>query len=278
NVLLVRATARQREMGIRAALGAGRGRLVRQHLTESLLLAMLGGTMGMVLASWAAGFLSALPLGTDLPISFEVQPDVRVYLFALGAGLATGFVVGIIPALRVARNDVNVVLREGGRSASDGSRRYFVRNALVVVQLAGSMLLLIVAGLFMRSLSKAQSAYLGFNPDHILNLSMDVQQAGLKPEQGKEFFRQLEERISALPGVVSTAQAFTVPMGVISADGLVIPDGHAPEAGQKPPSVMFNPVTPGYFKTLQIALKAGRSFTPADGEKAPKVAVINETM
>jgi predicted permease len=278
NVLLVRATVRQREMGIRAALGAGRGRLIRQHLTESLLLALLGGAVGMVLASWAAGFLSALPLGTDLPISFEVQPDVRVYLFALSAVLVTGLVVGIIPALRVARSDVNAVLREGGRSASDGSRRYFVRNALVVVQLAGSMLLLIVAGLFMRSLSKAQSAYLGFKPDHVLNLSMDVQQAGLSPAQGREFYRQLDDRISALPGVVSAAQAFTVPMGVISADGLVIPDGHAPEAGQKPPSVMFNPVSPGYFRTLQIALKAGRIFTQADGEKAPKVAVINETM
>ena len=277
-VLLVRATVRQREMGIRAALGAGRGRLIRQHLTESLLLALLGGAVGMLLASWAAGFLSTLPLGTDLPISFEVQPDGRVYLFALSAVLLTGLVVGIIPALRVARSDVNVILREGGRSASDGGRRYFVRNALVVVQLAGSMLLLIVAGLFMRSLGKAQGAYLGFNPDHVLNLSMDVQQAGLNPAQGKEFFRQLDERISALPGVVSTAQAFTIPMGVISADGLVIPDGHAAEVGRKPPSVMFNPVTPGYLKTLQIALKAGRIFTQADGEKAPKVAVINETM
>jgi predicted permease len=278
NVLLVRATVRQREMGIRAALGAGRARLIRQHLTESLLLALLGGAMGMLLASWAAGFLSALPLGTDLPVSFEVQPDPLVYLFALGAVLLSGMVVGIIPALRVARSDVNTVLREGARGASDGKRRYFVRNTLVVAQLAGSMLLLIVAGLFLRSLSEAQKSYLGFNPDHVLNLSMDVQQAGMNPKQGKEFFRQLDARILALPGVVATAQAFTVPMGVISADGVVIPDGQAPEAGQKPPSIMFNHVTPGYFETLQIALKAGRIFTQADGEKAPKVAIINEVM
>jgi predicted permease len=122
NVLLVRATVRQREMGIRAALGAGRGRLVRQHLTESLLLALLGGGAGLLLGSWAVGFLSALPLGTDLPITFDFQPDTRVYFSALGAVIATGLIVGIVPALRVARSDVNAVLREGGRGASDGPR------------------------------------------------------------------------------------------------------------------------------------------------------------
>jgi len=130
NVLLVRATVRQREMGIRAALGAGRGRLVRQHLTESLLLALLGGAAGLVLATWAAGFLSSLPLGTDLPLQFDFQADARVYLFAFAAVLLTGVIVGIIPALRVARSDVNVVLREGGRGSSDGRRRHIVRGTL----------------------------------------------------------------------------------------------------------------------------------------------------
>jgi predicted permease len=278
NVLLVRATVRQREMGIRVALGAGRGRLVRQHLTESLLLALLGGAMGLVLASWAAGFLSALPLGTDLPIRFEVQPDARVYFFSLSAVLLTGLVVGIIPALRVARRDINAVLREGGRGASDGQRRYFVRNSLVVAQLAGSMLLLIVAGLFLRSLGKAQKTYLGFNPDHVLNLSMDVQQAGLNEAQGREFYGQLAERISVLPGVVSVAQASSIPMGVISSDAPVVAEGHRLEVGKQPPTVMFNPVTRDYFRTLQMPLKSGRTFTKADNQKAPKVAVINETM
>jgi predicted permease len=140
------------------------------------------------------------------------------------------------------------------------------------------MLLLIVAGLFLRSLSNAQKMYLGFNPDHILNMSMDVQQAGLTQAQGIEFYRRLDERIAALPGVTSAAQAFTVPMGVISSDGEVVPEGHAPEDGQKPQSIRFNIVTPGYFRTLQIPLKAGRIFTDADDIKAPKVAVINETM
>jgi macrolide transport system ATP-binding/permease protein len=278
NVLLARATVRQREMGIRAALGAGRGRPVRQHLTESLLLAFLGGGAGLVLASWAAGFLSSLPLGTNLPISFDVQPDGRVYFFALGAVLITGVIVGILPALRVARSDANSVLREGGRSSSDGPRRQIARNTLVVAQVAGSMLLLIVGGLFIRSLGKAQQMYLGFNPDHVLDLSIDVQQAGFDETRGREFYRQIDERIGALPGVVSVAQALSVPMGLISADDPVVAEGHPVEPGQQAPTVMFNPITPSYFETLRIPLQAGRRFTNADSETAPKVAIINQTM
>ncbi len=278
NVLLVRATVREREMGIRAALGASRGRLVRQYLTESLLLAFLGGGAGLVLASWAAGFLSSLPLGTDLPIAFDFQPDVRVYLFAVGAVFITGLAVGIFPALRIARNDVNSLLREGGRGTSEGPRRHLARNTLVIAQLAGSLLLLVVAGLFIRSLDKAQQMYLGFNPDHVLDFSLDVQQVGFNETRGREFYRRLDERISALPGVVSVAQAFTVPMGVISTDDPVIVEGHPAEPGKQPPSVMYNPVTPGYFETLRIPLQSGRGFTDADNEKAPAVGVINQTM
>jgi len=278
NVLLVRATVRQREMGIRAALGAGRWRLVRQHLTESLLLAFLGGGAGLLLATWAAGFLSALPLGTTLPITFNFEPDVRVYVYALASVLVTAVVVGLIPALRVARYDVNSVLREGGRSSSEGRKRHIARNALVVAQLAGSLLLLIVAGLFVRSLDKAQQLYLGFNPDHVLNFSLDVQQVGYDQTRGQEFYRQVDERIRAIPGVVSVAQAFVVPMGVVSADGAVTVEGRAVEPGEHVPTVMYNDVTPSYFDTLRIPLVHGRPFTDADNEKAPPVAFINQTM
>jgi predicted permease len=278
NVLLVRATVRQREMGIRAALGAGRGRLVGQHLTESLLLALLGGSAGYVLAIWAAGFLSSLPLGTDLPISFDLQPDVRVFVFALSAVLLTGVIVGILPALRVARTDVNSVLREGGRGASDGRRRHIVRSTLVVAQLAGSLLLLIVAGLFMRSSSKAQQLYLGYSPDHVLDLTVDAEQMNFDESRGREFFRQVDERLSAIPGVVSVGQAFTVPLGVISADEQVTAEGHPIEAGKQPPSIMYNPVTPGYFDAVRLPLQMGRRFTDPDNEKAPLVAVINQAM
>ena len=278
NVLLVRATVRQREMGIRAALGAGRGRLVRQHLTESLLLALMGGVAGIVLAAWAAGFLSSLSLGTDLPIKFDFQADTRVYLFAFAAVLLTGIVVGIIPAVRVARSDINVILREGARGASEGPRRHLVRGALVAAQVAGSMLLLIVAGLFIRSLSKAQQLYLGFDPDHILDLTLDPEQLSFSEAQGREFYRQLDERIRALPGVVSVAQAFIVPMGVISANDPVIAEDHPLEAGKQAPSIMFNSVTPSYFSTVRMPLQSGRGFTDADNEKAPEVAIINQAM
>jgi predicted permease len=278
NVLLVRAAVRQREMGIRAALGAGRGRLLRQHLTESLLLAVFGGGAGIVLAVWAAGFLSSLPLGTDLPITFDFQPDFRVYLFALLAVLLTGVIVGIIPALRAARSDINSVLREGGRGSSEGPRRHLVRNTLVVAQLAGSLLLLVVAGLFVRSLSKAQQLLLGYNPDHILDLTVDPEQVGLNETQGREFYRQVDDRIAALPGVVSEAQAFIIPMGVISADDAIIVEGRPVDPGKQAPQVMFNPVTPSYFDTLRIPLQSGRAFTRADNESAPPVAVINQAM
>jgi putative ABC transport system permease protein len=265
-------------MGIRAALGAGRGRLVRQHLTESLLLAVLGGAAGLVLATWAAGFLSSLPLGTDLPLKFDFQADTRVYSFAFAAVLLTGVIVGIIPALRVARTDINVVLREGGRGASGGRRRHIVRGTLVVAQVAGSLLLLIVAGLFVRSLDKAQQVYLGFNPDQILDLTLDPEQINFTEAQGRAFYRQITERIGAMPGVLSVGQAFTVPMGVISADDPVTVEGHPVEPGKQPPQIMFNPVSSTYFATLRIPLQSGRGFTDADNEKAPGVAVINQAM
>jgi predicted permease len=278
NVLLVRATAREREMGVRAALGAGRGRLIRQHLTESLLLSFLGAIAGVILATWCAGFLSTLSLGTDLPIRFDFYPDTRVYLFALAAVLVTAVVVGIVPALRVARADVNSLLREGGRSASDGRKRHIVRNILVGAQLAGSMLLLIVAGLFMRSLSKAQQINMGFNPDHVLDLSVDVNQLNYSETQGRAFFTQVNDRIAAMPGVVSVSQAFTVPLGVVSSDAAITLPGHELPAGQQPPKIMRNLVTPKYFDTLQIPLISGRGFSDSDSEKAPRVAVINEAM
>jgi putative ABC transport system permease protein len=165
-------------MAIRAALGAGQGRLVRQYLTESLLLALLGGGAGLVLASWASGFLSSLSLGTDLPLRFDFRPDARVYVFALAAVLFTGLFVGMMPALRAARTNVSAVLHEGGRGSSSGPRRQFVRNALVVAQVAGSLVLLIVAGLFMRSLEKAEKMNLGFILSTILQQGLRLALSG----------------------------------------------------------------------------------------------------
>jgi putative ABC transport system permease protein len=278
NVLLVRATVRQREMAIRAAIGAGRARLVRQHLTESLVLAILGGGAGLLMGWWVAGFLSSLSLGTDLPITFNFQPDVHVYLFTLAAVLATGAVVGIMPALRVARTDVNSMLREGGRGSSDGPRRHLVRNSLVMAQVAGSLLLLIVAGLFIRSAGKVRKIDLGLNPDHVIDVQLDVHQLGYTEQQGRAFYRDAEDRLRSLPGVVSVSEAFTVPLGLMSAMERLIIEEHPLEPGQPEPNVLYNMVSPDYFETLRIPVHRGRVFAKADSEQAAKVAIVNETM
>ena len=278
NVLLVRATVRQRETAIRAALGAGQGRLIRQYLVESLLLALLGGGAGLLLASWAAGFLSSLSLGTDLPLRFDFRPDARVYLFALAAVLFTGLFVGIMPALRAARSNVSSVLHEGGRGSSSGPLRQFARNTLVVAQVAGSLVLLIVAGLFVRSLEKAEKINLGFNPDHVLDLSVDVEQVGYKEPQARAAYRDINQRIAGLPGVQSVAQAFIVPMGYVSAEDRIWIQEHPYAVGEQPAEVSYNQVTPSYFDTLQMPLLRGRKFSDADSQKAPPVAIINETM
>jgi len=278
NILLVRATARQREMAIRTAIGAGWGRLARQSLTESVVLALLGGGLGLLFGWWVSGFLGSIPLGTDLPVQFNFQPDVRVYVFAAVMVLLTAVVIGVIPAIPLAKTDVNHVLREGSRGSSEGKQRNFMRNTLVVAQLAGSLLLLIVAGLFIRSLGKAEKLYLGFDSDHVINVAVDIHDIGYSEGQGKEFYRLAEEKIRALPGVVSVTQAFSVPMGLISAADAVIPDNHPLEPGQVAPVVFDNLVTATYFDTLRIPVKRGRAFTDQDNEKAPKVAIVNEAM
>jgi len=278
NILLVRATARQREMAIRTAIGAGWGRLVRQSMTESVLLALFGGSLGLLFGWWASGFLSSIPLGTDLPVQFNFQPDVRVFVFTGIIVLLTAVVVGVIPAIPLAKTDVNHVLREGSRGSSEGKQRNFMRNTLVVAQLAGSLLLLVVAGLFIRSLGKAEKLYLGFDSDHVINASLDIHEIGYSETQGKEFYRQAEQKIHALPGVVSVTQAFSVPMGVISSQDVVVADKHPLEPGQVPPEVFDNLVSPTYFETLHIPIRRGRAFTESDNENAPKVAIINEAM
>jgi predicted permease len=278
NVLLVRATVRQREMAIRAAMGASRGRLVRQHLTESLMLALFGGGGGLLLATWAGAYLSSLDFGTSLPIRFDFQPDGRVVFFAMSAVLLTGLIVGIVPALRVARTNVSAVLHEGGRGSSDGPRRQIARSTLVIAQVAGSLVLMVVAGLFIRSLNKAENIYLGFSPDQILNLSVDVDQIGYKEARGREFYRELDSRIRALPGVESVAQAFSVPLGYIGSNEQLTIPGHPVEAGKPLPDVAFNTVSPNYFETMRIQLQKGRVFRNSDDEKAPLVAVVNQTM
>ncbi|HEV2388855.1 MAG TPA: ABC transporter permease [Candidatus Acidoferrales bacterium] len=276
NVLLVRATVRVREMAIRAALGGTRARLIRQLLTESILLALAGGVAGLLLGVWASGSIGAMSLGTTLPVRLDFHFDWRVFLYALAAALATGLVVGILPAVRASRGNLSEILHDGGRSVSAGRHR--LRDALVVAQVAGSLMLLIVAGLFTRSLGRAQQAHLGFDPNHVVNLSMDPQELGYNQAQGRQFYKHLLARVRVVPGVESASLAFSVPMGYYnSASTLDIP-GYQPPPGQPSPTLVFNTISPGYFRTMGIPLASGRSFTDADDENAQHVAIVNQTM
>jgi predicted permease len=276
NILLVRATVREREMAVRAALGAGRARLVRQLLTESLLLALAGGAAGLLLGAWASRLLGSIQLRTDLPIRLEFSLDWRVLFYALGAALVTGIVVGIIPALRASRCNVSEVLHEGGRTVSGGRHR--LRSALVMAQVGGSLMLLIVAGLFMRSLARAQSANLGFEPAGVVDFSLDPGGVGYGEEQGLEFFHQLLDRTRALPGVTSAALAFSAPMGYSRNGAMLEIDGYTPPPGQPEPTVTYNQVSSGYLHLMRLPLVRGRDFTDADDKTAPYVAVINQVM
>jgi predicted permease len=278
NILLVRATMRQREMAIRAAMGANRWRLIRQMLTESILLALFGGVGGLTLGVWASSaVVSILPPGR-IPIRVDFGFDWRVFAYAMAAALFTGAVVGLWPAVRAGRTDVNSVLQSGGRSDTAGAGRHRLRSVLVVAQVAGSLVLLIVAGLFVRCLINAQHAYMGFDPDHVLNLTLDPREVGYDDARTKTFYHDLEARVRSLPGVQTASLAFSVPMGPVQDGSAVYIEGQPPTPGQQPPVVIYNHVDEPYFDTLRVPLLRGRAFREDDNDKAPLVAIVNQTM
>jgi predicted permease len=278
NLLMVRATIRQRELAVRAALGAGRMRLVRQLLTESLVLAIAGGATGAGIGRWVSSLLSRITLPADLPIRFDLPFDWRVFSYIAAVALGTGIVVGLVPALRASRTDLNEVLREGGRSVVEGGRRHRLRSLLVVGQVAVSLILLVAAGLFVRSVQHAQSIDLGFAPAHVLNLSMDVSQQAFDETKGKAFFRDVESRLRSLPGVESVSSAYSVPLGYYNAATSVEAEGQPIPSAQRRPSAGFNPIGPDYFRTMTIPIVRGRGFTAGDDERGQKVAIVNEYM
>jgi len=276
NFLLVRATVRQREMAIRAAMGGSRARLIRQLLTESVLLGLGGGLAGMLLGLFASSSLSSIHLNTTLPVLVDFQFDWRVFLYGFAAALATGICVGVVPAVRASNGHMIEVIREGGRTMTAG--RSWLRNALVVAQVGGSLMLLIVAGLMTRSLGHVRQMHLGFEPRNVLDLSVDPNEIGYNRQQGLAFYKEALERVRALPGVKSASVAFTVPMGYYNAgDSLEIP-GVEVGKGEAPPYAGFNMVTPQYFETLGTNLLEGREFDANDLEDRQRVAIINHVM
>jgi predicted permease len=279
NVLLVRATVREREMAIRAALGSGRYRLIRQMLTESMLLAMMAALSGMVMGNWASQlFAESLDLGTDLPVLLDFSFDWRVFAYAATAALLTGVFVGLWPAFRASQAAAGTALHEGGRSNSGGTRRQRVRSLLVVGQVAGSFVLLIGAGLFVRSLQNAERVDLGFAPDHVLNATLNPYWAGYDVQRTKTFYNELGRRVRAWPEVRSASFAFSTPLGYYAGGTAVYVEGQLANPSEQTPVIGTNFIDGDYFETLQIPIVRGRAFRDTDIEGAPRVAIVNETM
>ncbi len=277
NLLLARATAREREVAVREVLGAGRGRLLRQLLTENMLLGLVGGGMGLLMALWGVEALVHWA-GEDLPRVSEIGVEPRVLLFTLVVSLATGVFFGGVPALGASRIDLQSALREGGRTSTGGRRRSFFRGLLVVSEVALSLILLSGAGLFIKSLVVLQSEETGFRSDKLLVMRMSLpdQRYGEEAQQAA-FVQQVTDRVSALAGVVSAGFALAHPFS-----GTAATLSYQVEGIPDPPDGRFvgeyQVITPDYFRTLGMPLLAGRTFTERDHADAPPVAVVNEAM
>lgn len=276
NLLLARASVRQREMAIRAALGASRFRVVRQLLTESLLLAALGGALGMLMALWATDLL--LKLGAnEIPRLSEIRIDGWMLGFTALVTVLTGIIFGLVPALESSRTDLNVSLKEGGRSDVSQGRQNF-RRLLVVSEVALSLVLLVGAGLMMKSFWRLQNVELGYNPENLLTMDIALPQARYPERKQAALFQQrLMERIKALPGVTSAAAVNILPLsGGNSCDGMTI-EGRPPASAADVPCVEVRSNSPDYFRTMGIPLIRGRALSDHDNADAPPVVLINES-
>jgi predicted permease len=274
NLLLARAAARQKETAVRLALGAGRGRLIRQFLVESLVLALAGGAAGLALAYALTQGITAFRPPLPVPIVLDLGIDVRVLAFTLVVSLATGTLFGLAPALRASRPDLVRSLKDEATSLRAGRRWFRLGNVLVVGQVAVSLLLLVAAGLFVRGLGRAQQVDPGFEARRVAILSLNLGEG--PAERGSAFLRQLQETLRARPDVRAVAVADRVPLGFgirtvgITVDGFTPPDGDELEVDQ-------TAVGPGYFATLGIPLVRGREFTERD-DSAARVAIVSEAM
>jgi putative ABC transport system permease protein len=276
NLLLARAAGRRQEIVIRAALGAGRGRLVRQMLTESTLLSLLGGAGGLVLATWGIDLLVALK-PPNLPRLSSIGIDGWVLAFTLGLSVLTGVVFGLIPALSASRLDLNEALKEGGRASTGGIGRHRIRSLLVVSEIALALVLLIGAGLLIKSLWGLRTIDPGFKPDNLLTMRIELPESRYKEIPKQTQFRQRAlEAVNAVPGVQG-AMISELPM---SGDRLMhnfVIEGRAPLAPGEEPEVETRTVGGDYFQTMGIPLLQGRDFTPQDRADTPQVGLVNES-
>ncbi|MGH9349849.1 MAG: ABC transporter permease [Vicinamibacterales bacterium] len=276
NLLLARAAARTREIALRLALGAGRGRIVRQLLTESLLLATAGGAVGLLLAAWTQRLLwAARPVQFQQP-AMRLEVDGYVLAFTAAASILTGILFGLVPALHVSRADVNTALKESGRQPSAGGRQRF-RAALIVGEVALSLFALVVSGLFLRSLWQAQQIEPGFNPDRLAVGNLNLGTAGYSVERAHAFYERLLAELAARPDVAGAAITNRPPLSQGAAYTINV-EGRLPPPGAMGFTTGFAEVMPGYFTVMEMPLVTGRDFTAADRRGTPAVAIINEAM
>jgi predicted permease len=275
-LLVARAAVRRRETAVRQALGAGRARLVRQWLTESVLLSCLGGAAGLLLALWANDLVVSYASGTPVA-SLDLRLDYRVLAFTSLTSVGAGIAFGLAPALQASRLDIVTALKTEDALARAGSRRSRLRAAFVTAQVTLSVVLLVCAGLFIRSLWKAHAIDPGFRVERALTVPVDLGLLRYKSEEGRAFYRELLARVSAQPGVESASLVRFAQLGFSFAQGQVFAEGRAAGGGEGT-SAGFNIVGPDYFRTMGTQLVRGRDFTEADRGGAPGVAVVNETL
>ncbi len=276
NMLLARSSARRQEIAVRLALGASRAALVRQLLTESLLLAVCGGALGLLLAVWGTSMLSTLDAVSQMSVRFDFGVDRTVFLFAFLASLATGLAFGLVPALKASRPQLVPALK-GADAVGNRRRRIGLRDVLVVSQVAVSLLLLVGAALLGRSLQAAQAIDLGFDADQTALIEMNLDMIGYDDEPADVFQRQYLERIRALPQVEAAALTQNIPLSAsVSVTGIFIPGLH--ESDEDRVIADEAVVGPGYFETMGVPLLEGRDFTERDTPDTPLVAIVNETM
>jgi predicted permease len=274
-LMLARATDRKREIAIRLAMGANRLRLIRQLLTESVLLSFFGGVAGVLLAFWIIQALLAFKPPIDFPLALDVEVDWRVLLFSLAVSLLAGAVFGLAPALQATRPGLSQALRE--TSAQGGAARTRLRSVLVVAQIAISLVVLIGAGLVVRTLQQLQTMNPGFDPQNGLTMSFDLGLQGYDEEHGQQFHRQLTERVKNLPGVKAATIASYIPLSLNYNSRNVFVEGQPAARGENVPLSMNASAGPGYFEAMGTPLVHGRGFTEADQTKTEQVAVVNET-
>ena len=275
NLLLVRSVARRREIAIRLSIGASRWRLIRQLLIESLILALAGGGVAMLITIWTAGTFSQFIPPTNIPVAMDIHADSRVLLATMLLSLVTGIIFGVLPAWRASDLAPIAVLKEDSGSVSGGLHRARLASILVVSQISLSLFLLVCAGLFIRSFRAAQTVNPGFNPDHVLVASYSLFPSGYNRESGMQFHRQLLDKIAALPGVQSVSIADWVPLGYSWDVTTTNPEGYVPQPHESM-NIATATAGPNYLRTMQIPLVGGRDFNEQDTATSQPVAIVNE--